>query len=142
MVGRGTYRMKTLYIKFRHPNDVYAIYPDYDLSPDDFVPPKVCGRCGDTLYIPIEFPTCATIVQPLPNVIRPLPKENPHLIFLSEPEPITIEFIPKDKLPYHERQRLKLFPSVSYVDENNWAMLIDGFSKEPIKHECYESAST
>lgn len=128
--------MKTIYIKFRHPNDVYALYPDYDLSPDDFVPPKICGRCGENLYIPVEFPDSAAIVQPLPDVIRPFPKENPNLIFLSEPESITLEFTPNNKLSFDEQQRLKRFHSVSYVDENNWSMLIDGFSKEPVKHEC------
>lgn len=132
--------MKTIYIKFRHPNDVYAIHPDYDLSPDDFIPPKVCGRCGEGLYLPIELPEEVTIVHPLSGVIRPLPKENPHLIYLSEPEHITIEFTPSNKLSFDERRRLKLFPSVGHVDGyydgNSWSMLVDDISGIPVKHTC------
>jgi hypothetical protein len=128
--------MKTIYIKFRHHEDIYAIHPDYDLSPDNFIPPKICGQCGENLYIPVEFLESAVIVQPHSYVIRPLPKENPNLIIRSKPEPITIEFTPTNKLSWDEQQRLKRFYSVSYVDENGWAMLIDGYSKNPIKHEC------
>lgn len=130
--------MKTIYIKFRHPNDIYAIHPNYDLSPDDFVPPKICGRCGENLYLPVELPESAVIVQPMWDVYRPFSKENPNLISLSEPEPITLEFTSKDRIPYHERFRLKSFYSVSYVDKNSWSMLIDGFSKDYIKHKCYD----
>lgn len=129
--------MKTLYIKFRHPEDVYAIYPDYDLSPDDFVPPKVCGRCGDNLYIPVEIPDDVTIVQSRGEVIRPFPKEKPDYIIREiEPEPITMEFTSKDKLSYSEQQRLKSFFGVAYVGEEGFSLLIDGCSKERVKHIC------
>lgn len=127
--------MRTLYIKFRHQNDIYALYPDYDLSPDDFVIPKICARCGENLYLPVEFPECANIVQPLPNVIRP--KER----FLTEPEPILIEFTPHNKLPYYEKQRIKSFVSVSYVGESSWAMLVEDVSRKYIEHHCNDLLS-
>ena len=127
--------MTLIYIKFRHPNDIYALDPSYDLRPGDApVPPKVCGRCGDTLYLPVELSEGVEISQPMGDIYRPLPKEKLDLIIRGDAEPITIRVYKNTS--YEERQRLKQFAAMTYVNADGFEMLIDGVSLEPVEHNC------
>lgn len=128
--------MKTVYIKFRHKDDVYAICPDYDLrmSKDEFVYPKICGKCGNTLYIPVELPEEITFSIPLPDIYKPLPRELPYLAVKSEPELPTLAMF--GNISYSEQQRLKRFYSMGFVDSNGFEMLVSGISQQPVKHIC------
>lgn len=128
--------MRTIYIKFIHKDDVYAICPSYDLriSNDEFVHPKICGRCGESLYIPIELPKEVIFTIPLPDVIRPLPIELPYLSIKSEPDLPTLAMF--GNISYSEQRRLKRFHSMSHVDSNGFEMLVNGVSRESIKHTC------
>lgn len=137
--------MKTVYIKFRHKDDIYAINQSYDLRPpgDDFVPSRICPRCGDTLYIPVEFPEDVEITQPMGEIYRPFPTEKPDFVIRSEPEPITL-YVPLQK-PHpafdefdeiKRTERLKRFDSMTFVDANGFEMLIEDISRQPVKHKC------
>lgn len=129
--------MTLVYIKFRHKDDIYAVSPDYDLRPsgDNFVPPKVCGRCGDTLYIPVELPEGMAIEKSFGDIHVLLPKERPDLVARSAPDSATL-FVPLDKPTRSEIERLKQFPSMVWVGNSGFEMLIDNFSGKPVEHKC------
>lgn len=124
-----------IYIKFRHPDDVYAINPSYDLSFSGEDPlPKFCPRCGKSLYIPVELPEESSITQAMGNIFRPFPREKPGLIICDDPEPIYLGI--NRQLSFLEQERLKHFPSIAYVDDNHFDLMIDNYSTEPVKHKC------
>lgn len=134
--------MKLIYIKFRHKDDIFAIQPGYDLKPPgEFVQPRICGRCGDTLYIPVELPEDAVIQQPMGEAYRPFPIENPGLVIRGEPEPMTL-FVPLDKPSLDEKGRLKRFRGMVFVDDNGFEMMIADVSRQPVKHECEQQPDT
>ena len=129
-----------LYVKFIDPDDVYAIDPFYNSPSPDFEPPKVCGRCGEPLYIPVDLPDDIEIQQPLGEIIKPLPIDNPHLVTRSEPSLPTL-FVSKKLDPnddWDEIQRLKRFCNMAYVSKDGFDMLINDISHKPIKHTCNE----
>lgn len=133
--------MTTVYIKFRSKDDVYAINPSYDLRPpgDDFVPPRICSRCGDTLYIPVELPEGATINQPGSDIVRPLPRELPDLTIRGDSGLPTLAI--SKSIPAWEEQRLRDFSGMAYVDSKGFEMLIVGISRRPIEHICQTHSS-
>lgn len=131
--------MRTIYIKFRHKDDIYAIQPNYDLVPSgEYKPPKTCGRCGNTLYIPVELPEDATINQPAGDILRPLPKELPHLTIREEPQLPTLAVV--RSILHPEIQRLKRFSSMAFVDSNGFEILVNGVSNQPVKHKCEDGS--
>jgi hypothetical protein len=110
--------MKTIYIKFFRSDDIYAIDPFYDLDKCNSLYPKVCEKCGDTLYVPVELSANAVIEQPMGPIRRPYPKEAPNFIFQDTPDPATIEL---------------------HIDGDCLVMLIEGFSTESVRHKCNET---
>jgi len=128
--------MKTIYIKFLHENDVYAINPLFDLIPlGDISPPKICSRCGATLYIPLEISGnefSASI--PMGEVHKPHPIEHPDLVVVSEPDIPTLAR--KGNLSAFEQVRLKQFPNMSYVGNDGFEMSIADISTKYIEHKC------
>jgi hypothetical protein len=125
-----------VYIKFKHQNDILAINPFYDLRPrgDDFIPPRICGRCSDTLYIPVEMPEDATITIPRGEIYKPLPKEYPSLGIRGEPDLPSLTVI--KSLDYSEQQRLRQYRNMHFVDDRGFEMTIVGISEDPVKHVC------
>lgn len=132
---RGKGQAMKVYIKFKHPDDIYAINPTYDLrSGDEFTTPRICPRCGDTLYIPVELPNEAEISQAMGVIHRPFPIDNPSLIIRDDPGPMVLGVY--KSISYPEQLRLRQFCSIALVDEKGFEMLIKGVSRKPIKHEC------
>lgn len=128
--------MKIIYIKFLHKNDVFAIRPTFDLiPPGELCPSRICPKCNESLYIPIEIAKNEfSISMPMGAIYKPFPLERPDLITVSEPE---LPFLScKKSLSYFEQQRLKQFNSVCYVDDNGFEMLIGDCSLTQTAHIC------
>lgn len=121
-----------IYIKFLHKDDIYAINSSYGLV-GEFEPPVVCERCGENIYIPVQFSNI-TIIQPMGDVIKPLPTEIPYLTLRTELELPMLEV--SRNITYTEKQRLKRFPSICSIDDNSFEMLINDFNHRPVKHIC------
>ncbi len=130
-----------LYIKFIEPDDIYAVIPFYNspLPPGAFESPRICGRCGETLYIPVELPDDTKAEQGLGVVYRPLPKEDPYLVVRSEPDLPTLSV--SRNLDRDELQRLKRFHSMTYVGQDGFAMFISDVSRTPVTHVCEPMAA-
>jgi len=125
-----------LYIQFIDKDDIYAVDPFYDSpSPQDSISrPTICGKCAQSLYIPMEVPQDATVEIPQGEVFKPFPTEMPHLIIESKPE-LTSLSISKN-LDYDEIQRLKRFRNMAHVDANGFTMFINDINREPVSHTC------
>lgn len=126
--------MKTMYIRFGHKEDVYAIDTAYNLRPDEAAPPLICPACGDTLYVPIELPEDITISISMGDIHRPFPIEAPHLVIKGEPDLPTLTAF--RSISPSEQQRLQQFPSMVFVDGNGFDMLVNGVSSQPVEHKC------
>lgn len=129
--------MTTVYIKFRHKNDVYAIDPFYEIrSAGELIPPLACGRCGNTLFIPVDLPEGIDVSQSMGDVYRPFPREAPHLVSRGDPELPTLEW--NKPLGLDEQRRLKQYHSMVSVGSHGFAMFIEDIRTKPSgRCSCY-----
>lgn len=130
-----------IYVRFIHAEDVYFVYPSFGLRPvgePDI--PIVCSRCGGTLYIAIQMPEGADIVQPQADIFRPFPHEKPDWVIRCKPEQtITLTWaLPKlDYWASHDRKnRFKRNVSMVDVGDDYATMIIKAVSRTPVEHIC------
>lgn len=107
-----------VYVKFLSENDIYAFNPFSN-------EPKVCDKCGSTLYIPVELSKDSNINRPIAYI------DSHHLVVPSLP---TIEV--NRELTPEEVKRLERFPCVKSVNSTGFSMIVADVKGEPIDHIC------
>lgn len=104
-----------VYVKFLSETDIYVFNPFSN-------EPKICDKCGSTLYIPVEL-------SKNNNINRPI--DSHHLVVPSLP---TIEV--NRELTPEEVKRLERFPCVTSVNSIGFSMIVADVKGEPIDHIC------